>query len=644
MATAKIQTVVSSFKCVLCGLVINATEDPPLLSCGHTFCLKCLETQFLENKSCALCQQNIAADREDNENLRESFASFASKCALESNESKHDNAEFLCVDCWDSLCLSCSRVHTMTKLTKNHIIKTMTDINKEDVDRHKRAQTSQCLKHSNQEYVLYCNHCDELACTICFATSHCNYPCKCIELKIADIQFVTTINKKIIDNDYELRNLSKKVNKVNVPLKTVEKYRANLVSQCAELKQKIQVAYNLIIDDIDNNATIHLVNLDKELTTLTNQCKRDEERVATLRATNVSIKSLLLPSSSVIDRFCYLKQMKEAYINTGGMQASKSTTDSTYHSVFNTGYIERLSQSKVEVQQTNELPLIGTIQDNRLQTEIIFTLALNNNCLFIGRIDSTKLSVYDLDNLKYVRYQHLRDGVQPTDVKFLSNDDIICLSSQSKRVVLMTQDCDFVSETFMKEPVFCYVSTRNNAIYIANSRDGIYQSIDGGISFHHIFSSPDKAHCFGVVAIPSNSNSSEIYWVCESKYEVNFRLREYVRKRERRGKMSLTYTDINIEYFDKNKNAMILVEPNYMAYDGGDFIYVSDSKNDTVHVIDIINKTLRLLLTSDNQLNQPSALAIDEKRRQLFVGQADGQVLIFALDDCRKVYNFKLVL
>ena len=609
MATAKIQADVSSFQCV-CGLVIKAKEDPCIFACGHAFCLKCWETQLLEYKTCALCQQKVAVETKNSENLREnhalhnsveSFTSFASKCALESNESKHGNAEFLCIDCWDSLCLSCSRVHTMTKLTKNHIIKTVSDINQEDIDRHKIAQMSQCLKHNNQEYVLYCNHCDELACTICFATSHSSHPCKCIELKAADIQFVTAINKNVINNDCELRNLSREIKKVNVPLKTVEKYRAYLVSQCAELKQKIQVACNLIIDDIDNDTTIHLVNLDKELKKLTNQCKQDEERIATLRVTNVSIKSLLLSSSSVFDRFCYLKQTKQTHINTGAsfIQASNVTTDSMYQSVLSSGYIERLSQSKVEVQQSNELQLIGTIQDSRLQTEIIFTLAIYNNCLFIGRIDSTKLSVYDLDNLKYVRYQHLRDGVQPTDVKFLSNEDIICLSSQSKRVVLMTQDCDLVSETFMKEPVFCYVCTRNNAIYIANSRDGIYQSIDGGISFYHIFSSPDRAHCFGVVAIPSNSNSGEIYWVCECKYEDNFRLREYVRKRERKGKMSLTYTDINIEYFDKNKEVIIRIEPSYMAYDGRDYIYVSDSKNDSVHVFDISNKTHRLLLTSD---------------------------------------------
>ena len=575
----------------------------------------------------------------------ESLPSFVSKCALEGDESrpKHDHAEFLCIDCWDSLCLSCSTAHKLTKLTKNHTVKKLNDINQEDVDRHKVKLMSLCAKH-DQEYVLYCNHCEELACTICFATSHSSYPCKCIELKAADTQFISLIKKEVDNIDRELNDVSKHINKVDVPLKAMERHRTHIVSQYAELKQKIRDACNSIIDDLESTEKHFLINLDKESTKLKNYCKQDEERIAALRASSEPAKLCLLSSSSIYDRFIYLKQKKQKDSPAVSfIHASHLTIKNIDQTVLNTENLDKLSRCKVELQKIRKLQLVGSIQDSRLRTEIIFFLSLYDNCLFIGRQDSTKLSVYNLKNLKYLRYQRLRDGVQPTDVKVLNNGNIACLSNRSRRVVLMTQNCNLISETSMMDPMFCFINKSDNIIYIASSHAGIYKSIDG-INFSHIFSSPDNAHCYGVVAIPSNPNVGEIYWVCECKDDVYYRMREYIIKWSEEGIMSMTYTEINIEYFDNTKEATICIEANYMAYDGGDYIYVSDGTNNTVHAFDIKNKTPRLLLTTENQLNKPSSLAVDEKCCRLYVGQSNGQVLIFGLDDIKKIYNFKVVL
>ena len=656
MEIESIRSVANYSQCE-CGICLNLYEDPRMLTCGHSFCLKCLKKQFSKNKSCALCRQQVPESIENVENLPknhalrnilESLPSVASKCVLEDDESEHDHAEFLCLDCWDSLCLPCSRVHKMTKLTKSHVIKKLSDINQEDVDRHKRTQMSLCLKHNNQEYILYCNHCNELACALCFATCHLSYPCKCIELKVADKQFVSSIKREELDINCELNNLTRDIEKCKKPMEALKNKNEGVVSCYADLRQKIQDVCSAILDDIENTEKRLLGNIGKASEDFTNCFKQDEERLATCKVKSEFIKNLLLSSSSAVDRFIYLKQKKhQDNTKSSLLKASDSTQVSINKTESYLECLNKLPLGKVTINKSELIHLVGRIEDSRLQSDIVSILSLSGNCLFIGRRNSTKLSLYDLDNFQWIRYQHLKDGVQPTDVKVLENGNMLCASEKSKRVVLMSKNCSLINQTQMNEPVCCHISHSRDAVYVANGSDGIFVSRDEGMSWERIFYSPKKAHCYGVIAISSNPNKDGIYWVCENEGKENndiFVLREYVVKWNKKGKMSFQYTNINLDYYDQNKESVVHIEPIYMAYDGGDCVYICDDVNDRLHAFNVSNKTHRLLSTSDNQLKEPSSLAVDEKRRRLYVGQADGQVLIFSLDDIRSAYNIEVLI
>ena len=190
MEAAKLQSVVNSLlECCIC---LDAYQDPRILPCGHTFCLKCIQRNASE--VCSYCKTNFSLPATGFQGLPTNFVveSFitslpsVSQCAL-SRGDKHGPVEYFCIDCWDPLCATCCEGHTkFAKVTQNHIIKKMTEVNQADVELHNRKKSSACTKHSNQEVVLYCTECEQVACTVCCVVSHVEHMKKCVSIEEID--------------------------------------------------------------------------------------------------------------------------------------------------------------------------------------------------------------------------------------------------------------------------------------------------------------------------------------------------------------------------------------------------------------------------------------------------------------------------
>lgn len=57
------------------------------------------------------------------------------ECAMAGDGGEHGRVECVCVDCWEALCDSCSRVHRKTTLTRNHSVRLVADLTQMDIDR-----------------------------------------------------------------------------------------------------------------------------------------------------------------------------------------------------------------------------------------------------------------------------------------------------------------------------------------------------------------------------------------------------------------------------------------------------------------------------------------------------------------------------
>lgn len=177
-----------------CCICLKAFDDPRMLPCIHTFCLKCLtETAAKLQKStgerlpCPLCRKEFLIPFHGLSGLQKNF--FIEKLAgmkkmvsssmyrnvpcdgcLAEEVSDAPNAEVYCEDCCQNLCSSCLKQHMKFKVTKNHTVINVNLTKKEDLS--KSFSNNFCGKHQNQELAIFCFDCRLVLCRLCFRESH----------------------------------------------------------------------------------------------------------------------------------------------------------------------------------------------------------------------------------------------------------------------------------------------------------------------------------------------------------------------------------------------------------------------------------------------------------------------------------------
>jgi hypothetical protein len=185
-----------------CSVCYHMFTDPRMLPCGHTFCLKCLQdiVKAAASKSdkipCPTCRAEFQVGSQNLQDLPKNFTvaqlisslPAASQCV---NDSQHDSAQHVCLDCWDALCDTCSKVHTMTKLTKTHTVKLLREVTTEDIQAHKAKQVTYCEVHPKQEVAFYCDSetCQRFVCHLCTSVKCRSHTC--LELSDANDKFIT---------------------------------------------------------------------------------------------------------------------------------------------------------------------------------------------------------------------------------------------------------------------------------------------------------------------------------------------------------------------------------------------------------------------------------------------------------------------
>ena len=178
-----------------------------------------------------------------------------SQCALSQGEN-HGSVEYFCIDCWDLLCATCYQGHTkFVKVAQSHVIKKITEVNQTDVELHNRKKSFTCSQHKNQEVVLYCTECEQVACTVCCVVSHVEHMKKCVSIEEIDKTFLARIKERL-DNtkqcltDYE--NMIKETEKsIEDVIKEQTKYNADVKKTLDNTKFQITDAYNKIMLDVE---------------------------------------------------------------------------------------------------------------------------------------------------------------------------------------------------------------------------------------------------------------------------------------------------------------------------------------------------------------------------------------------------------
>ena len=162
----------------ICGLCLGTyMKEPKLLSCFHSFCLKCLENYVNENVQdnkfqCPLCNDSIDLPVGGVKNFETNIyidTEILSKLKHHCDLCGPDvDATHHCIDCNENYCKRCTDTHIRMKATSTHsLINVDLSANKRSV-----TLTLYCEKHPKEEVKVICKDCDAMLCLVCKLTDH----------------------------------------------------------------------------------------------------------------------------------------------------------------------------------------------------------------------------------------------------------------------------------------------------------------------------------------------------------------------------------------------------------------------------------------------------------------------------------------
>ena len=179
-------------KCCICGLI---SKNPRYLSCFHSACSSCIENLIINNEKEIICKQFIIKNKKENEkndikeieeeiilceqitNLKELNLNSVEKFPIDfekiknikifnefekqnENENKiifcihceeeNKKAFYFCSECEENYCEEHSNFHKKQKISKNHSIINLREINKINFN------ILNCFKHSNLNLNYFC--------------------------------------------------------------------------------------------------------------------------------------------------------------------------------------------------------------------------------------------------------------------------------------------------------------------------------------------------------------------------------------------------------------------------------------------------------------------------------------------------------
>lgn len=275
-------------RCCICTEVYS---DPRMLSCIHTFCLRCLEQiGMLSNKKpkdklpCPVCRKEFIIPDEGMNGVQKNFfmdniiemtkisnppEKTSCTFCLEAIEHLDDSVEDLpvatvcCIDCHENLCDDCSMHHKKQKPTRNHQI---VPLGSEVVPR-QVAPLKSCNQHSNEHLKIYCFHCKTVVCVICFVESHKSHECTDIN-KVAD-----DFRQKIGQDAQKMTQL---LSEGTTRLTRLEEVRTDVNRKVDFMEKEIRVRVDDLKMLIDKHLQSQLENLWKRKVSMLKKLEVDQ--------------------------------------------------------------------------------------------------------------------------------------------------------------------------------------------------------------------------------------------------------------------------------------------------------------------------------------------------------------------------------
>ena len=171
----------------------NENKCPRLLSCGHSFCSRCLERLLHVNTiDCPTCRnpvvvptgvhgllKNFALLDIVNETAPKKHAENTGHVGsheCEACDDKHP-ANFCCLDCKENMCKTAAQFHTRNKASRDHRVVSLEEL---EANPQLASVSVLCPEH-NDQFRFFDQDCGRVICRDCYALNHSGHKCLALD-------------------------------------------------------------------------------------------------------------------------------------------------------------------------------------------------------------------------------------------------------------------------------------------------------------------------------------------------------------------------------------------------------------------------------------------------------------------------------
>ena len=230
-----------------CSICIEGYNDkekcPRMLSCGHSFCSRCLERLLRGNTiNCPKCRNPVAVPSGVH-GLSRNFAlldivnektpkqhaentSHTSTHECEACDEKHP-ATFCCLVCKENMCNTAAQIHKRSKLSRDHRVVTFKELKANP----QLASISVLCPEHNDQFRFFDENCGHVICRDCYALNHNGHKC---------VVVAEAASKYRREMEALVTKASCQAKKIKAAEDQVMEEAISMDLSCVELREKIQ--------------------------------------------------------------------------------------------------------------------------------------------------------------------------------------------------------------------------------------------------------------------------------------------------------------------------------------------------------------------------------------------------------------------
>nr|XP_054774097.1 uncharacterized protein LOC129282200 [Lytechinus pictus] len=259
----EIEKASSSSQNLICPLCLDIFDEPTILTCGHTFCRKCLKKydlthQDIDHMVCPLCREitklfvNRVDDLRLNVSINGCVDDYHAKCGgmnavLELRPKctackLQQDAVSFCRTCNNYICDKCLQPHQYMTMFEDHEIVSVEDVIEGKVSI--GHQFEKCSIHKQENKDMFCDDCKVRVCLRCVVVGH----------KVHNIKNQSDFEQKLRRKVTELAKQSAaKKAELEKNIQNIELQRHEVHTAMQKLLDDVSQAYSIKVKELEGN-------------------------------------------------------------------------------------------------------------------------------------------------------------------------------------------------------------------------------------------------------------------------------------------------------------------------------------------------------------------------------------------------------